>query len=263
MSHISQALFPADTEKRSLFQGHIYKINPHAFDSNPNLMYPGKRLTIEFPRMEIGRVELLFGDVRAKDIYQESRVLKKGDSVYSGDLIETMHGSAKIRFLDDTFFRLRRRTEILIEMYRYSSVTDGNRKFKYKLLRGSIFATTGDIGKRPDDEYQLHTPTAILGIRGTEFGSYVCTADDCLLNDSARKGESYGKGDYFGVKQGGISVENETGTVELAEREFLHVESTTSTPQRIPPPRGFFSGSITRSSTSCWNSVTRTLAPCP
>ena len=87
------------------------------------------------------------------------------------------------------------------------------------LVRGGFRTITGLIGRRDKAAYQLKTPVATIGIRGTDFSVYQCTGN-CNSDD----------GLYLGVWDGGITVQNDGGAAEFDAGEFGYVAN-----QQTPP----------------------------
>lgn len=122
----------------------------------------------------VGTFTQIKGDVDLTPPGEAARPVKPGDEVFVGDIVRSKTASrAEIRFIDDSVLRLAENsrieiTEYMVEPRQSSSVL--------KLFRGkvqSIVTTTGKnfgMGKR--DRYEIHTPTAVCGVRGTNFFTY-------------------------------------------------------------------------------------------
>ena len=64
--------------------------------------------------------------------------------------------------------RDRPNTEFKVEDYHFSGQADGSEKGFFKLVKGSLRAITGLIGKSNKQAWRMNTPVATIGIRGTE-----------------------------------------------------------------------------------------------
>src|SRR5690606_35872190 len=58
-------------------------------------------------------------------------------------------------------------TDFAIREYRYDGRTDGSERGLFGLLKGAMRAVTGAIGRVNRSAYEIQTPTATIGIRGT------------------------------------------------------------------------------------------------
>ena len=86
--------------------------------------------------------------------------------VYSGDRIDTgPSGEAQIRFRDDTKLVVGPNSSLVIDAFVFSD--DGTaRQITINAVRGAFRFFTGSS---PKDAYSIITPTATIGVRGTEF----------------------------------------------------------------------------------------------
>jgi hypothetical protein len=90
--------------------------------------------------------------------------LKRGDTVVVGDRIETAEGSkVKILLADDSVLAIGPRTQLTIDELAFGG--DG-RKGRLHVLFGRFKLAIADWLNGPSD-YQVDTPTAVAGVRGT------------------------------------------------------------------------------------------------
>ena len=109
---------------------------------------------------------------------QEARFLAKGDPVAEGEVISTSgRGYAVIGLRDGTRMTLRPGTSFAVEQL---SQKPGEESLAMNLLRGGLRAVTGLISKAGPNRVRLVTPTATVGIRGTEFDARLC-GPECRL----------------------------------------------------------------------------------
>ena len=108
-------------------------------------------------------------------VYQNGETVTQNDDVYRNATIETSSGAyAVIHFKDGGKMVLRPDTKVTIEYYENDGmITD--------VFKGGLRAVTGAIADRDPDSYKVKTPTATLGVRGTEFYLRLCDAKmlDC------------------------------------------------------------------------------------
>jgi len=114
-----------------------------------------------------GRVDFATGGVSVTSADGRSRPAARGLEVQPGDRIVTADGRAQIRFTDGAYVSLQPNTDFAIRDYQYDGRTDGSEKGVFGLVRGALRTVTGAIGRVNRGAYQIQTPTATIGIRGT------------------------------------------------------------------------------------------------
>ncbi|MFT5611806.1 MAG: hypothetical protein ACI9WC_000153 [Arenicella sp.] len=147
-----------------------------------------------------GTVILAKGVVTATSVGSSSRVLAKGGAIDEGDVVNTAGKSfAVIRMLDNTKLTLKPGTTIAIGKF---STQEGKEEGCINLVKGGLRTVTGLIGKRRPDAFQVDTPIASIGIRGTDFITRICAGDECLVDE-----QELGFGDYSGKPKTSQSTE--------------------------------------------------------
>lgn len=114
-----------------------------------------------------GRVEFAFGGASITGADGRARPLERGATLDSGDIVRTTDGRVQIRMTDGSYISLQPNTEFGIKNYRFEGKTDGMESAFYSLLRGAMRTVTGLVGRTNRSRYQVATPTATVGIRGT------------------------------------------------------------------------------------------------
>jgi len=116
-----------------------------------------------------GIAQFTAGEVNVRQTDGRSIALAKGGNIDSGQAIVTgTNGRAQVKFTDGGLISLQPNTEFRIANYVDQNDPKEDR-FLVDLLRGSMRAITGLIGKRNRDNYKLTTTTATIGIRGSGF----------------------------------------------------------------------------------------------
>ena len=123
-----------------------------------------------------GRTEFTIGGVTVAGRDGVQRPLARGTDLDNGDVVRTNNGRAQIRFTDGSYVSLQPNTEFGIREYRYENKADGSERGFFGLLKGAMRTVTGAIGRINRDRYQIATPTATVGIRGT--GGVIQVQDD-------------------------------------------------------------------------------------
>jgi len=114
-----------------------------------------------------GRVDFVFGEASLRSANGQVRAVSRGTEVLDGDTLYTGNGRAQVRFTDGAFVSLQPNTEFGVREYRYDGRTDGTERGLFALVRGAMRTVTGAIGRYNRASYQVRTPTATVGIRGT------------------------------------------------------------------------------------------------
>ena len=95
-----------------------------------------------------------------------SRSLANGAGIFLGDKVETgVFGQVEIEFSDHTKLAVGANSSMVIDTYVMQTPTTLN-SFGLTATRGAFRFLTGNSAKRA---YNLRTPAATIGIRGTEF----------------------------------------------------------------------------------------------
>lgn len=96
-----------------------------------------------------------------------SALLKVGDGVYANELITTAAASrANLKFQDRTDLQVGPASRVKLDSYVYSG-DSGARSVVFNTTKGLFRFVSAPSGHGP---YQVRTPTATIGVRGTTFG---------------------------------------------------------------------------------------------
>jgi len=90
-------------------------------------------------------------------------------SVRQSDVLVTgADGSVGVTFLDNSLLSIGPGSVLAIDRYSFDSTThDG--QFDASLKRGTLAVVSGRMVKRSPESMRVHTPSSIMGVRGTEF----------------------------------------------------------------------------------------------
>ncbi|WP_231738731.1 FecR family protein [Herbaspirillum rubrisubalbicans] len=113
-------------------------------------------------------VKVLHGDVQTQR-GGKMQPLGIGTRLYAGDRVVTgAASSVGFTLRDDTLISLGPNSQFQLEQFAYNDTTDeGN--IAVRLTKGTLRYVSGLIGKHAPQRQQLATPTATIGIRGTDF----------------------------------------------------------------------------------------------
>ncbi len=182
-----------------------------------------------------GEVLSITGTMTAKSPEGTLRALAAKGSVAAGDTLFTGRDSyARVHFTDGGEITLRPNTQFLIEKYAYDEKAPDKDGAGFSLLKGSLRALSGLISKRGNkDSYEMKTPAATIGIRGTEYALLVCN-NDCD-GFKAADGSTPPNGLSSQVSQGAINHHNNGGDLVLETGGFAHVADRNSVARIVPP----------------------------
>lgn len=162
----------------------------------------------------VAKADFVVGDVTITGADGRSRLLAKGGDINVGELIDTRKGRVQLRYADGAQMALQPDTQFRVELFRFAEKGGGQDGIVMNLVKGGLRTITGVIGRSNRAAYSLKTPTATIGIRGTEF-----TAE---MRDTLRA---------FCV-QGLIFLANQGGGLLLASGQGAFVSTFTAPPQR-------------------------------
>ncbi len=118
----------------------------------------------------VGIVEHLSGPLMDRKADGTVKVLAAKSQVESGDtLVAEKNTYAQIRFIDNSEITLRPGTTFKIDDFAYDADKPDGDSAVFSLVKGGLRSITGLLGKRNKEKFQLKTPAATIGIRGTTF----------------------------------------------------------------------------------------------
>lgn len=127
-----------------------------------------------------GRVDLLKGG------NLPAIPVKVGDTVEPGDVIRTKSLSkAQITFIDDSTLTLSPEARLAIEDFKFEP-SQGKRRAVLEVFQGLALTVVNKILKAEEPDFVVKTQTAIVGVRGTEFGIRIQPNSSTILNFSGR-----------------------------------------------------------------------------
>lgn len=152
----------------------------------------------------IGRVEAHAGE--------SVRVLRFGDAVFEGDRIRTSAGAkAKLLFSDRSVITVGPSTDLLISRSLYRLGNEPQRESLFEVGKGYVRALASRWSFGTASRFEIRTPAAVAGVRGTEF---------IVAVDEAGKTEVH-------VIEGAVEVLNvrdrQNRAVQLAAGQFSQI----------------------------------------
>ena len=154
-------------------------------------------------------------------------VVEKDLDIFSYDTVKTGNGKVGIEFVDDTRVDVTQHSKLLIDDFVYDPNTKTG-KLSLKATLGTVRYASGQIAKNSATNVKITTPTATIGVRGTDFtmtidevgSSTIILLPSCDTNGSCFVGE--------------ISVESDAGQVILNQAFQATVVDTVATRPLTP-----------------------------
>ena len=182
-----------------------------------------------------GRVQYVNGNVVISARAHPPRAAQKGDEVNVGDIVTTAaNATIQIVMVDGSILSLRPDTRMVIESYLTGEDQSVGQKV-LSLFRGGLRAITGHIKQLSGDNYAIRTPSATIGIRGTDH--------EVFHIPPPRPGEqALGKpGSYDRVYQGGTFIQTQGGTLNIEPNQVGYVADNRATPVLLDTIPAFLS----------------------
>ena len=103
----------------------------------------------------------------------EKSVLKKGSDVEFKDNVKTGDGDVGIKFVDDTNVAVSPHSSLIIDEFVYDPNSRTGSKLVMNIALGTVRYASGNIAKLSNQNVDIRTPTARIGVRGTAFSMTV------------------------------------------------------------------------------------------
>jgi hypothetical protein len=159
----------------------------------------------------------------------------KGAEIETMDTYITGSCVSNITFKDDTKVRVTENSRLLIDDFVFDPKKSDAGKLAIKAAMGTVRYTSGQIAKNNPQQVNIHTPTASIAVRGTDFTmtvdeagqSLVVLVPSCKDDKEVKQFEL----DEQRCRVGKIEVTTQAGSVEL-DKAF---EGTYVTSANMPP----------------------------
>lgn len=188
-----------------------------------------------------GSVMQLSGPLMAKKADGKVKILAIQSEVEQGDTLLTEKDTyALIKLIDNSEITLKPNTSFVIEQFSYAAEQPDGDHAIFSLLKGGLRSATGLLGKRNKERFEMKTPVATIGIRGTYFtveyvsaGGYAAPGSS-LPKTGSPAGATLAPGLYTSVTTGQIVVSNPGGTLDIAAGQFGFTPSIKQPPVILP-----------------------------
>jgi len=133
----------------------------------------------------------------------EKSELKKGSDIEFKDNVRTGKGGVGITFIDDTNVAVSSHSSLVIDEFVYDPNSKTGSKLVMNIALGTVRYASGNIAKLSNQNVDIRTPTARIGVLGTAFSMTVDEVGKSLIILLPNKDGTVGK----------ISVETGAGQV--------------------------------------------------
>lgn len=117
---------------------------------------------------DVGLVKVAKGDARIERAGARLPA-KVGMAVQPADVVVTgADGAVGITFTDNSLVSVGPASVFAIDKYRFDTTTHAG-EFEGSLRQGRLAAASGRMVKQHPESMKIRTPSAIMGVRGTEF----------------------------------------------------------------------------------------------
>jgi len=180
---------------------------------------------------EAGKFQFVIGDIKVVSAAGAERTPVKGEAFNSGETIITgASGSAQIRMTDGGLVAVRPDTQMKLDQYVFNGREDGSERKLVSLIKGGFRAITGLIGNRNKQNYKILTPSATIGIRGTDHEAVVIPPN----------ATGFQAGTYDRVYRGATIIETDKGKLIVNPNQVGFTPGKGVVPVLLPKIPEFF-----------------------
>lgn len=161
-----------------------------------------------------GQIQFVAGSAQLTTEAGKTHALRKGDTVNEGDTLATAPSAAlQVKMRDGGIVAMRPDSRVKIDNFKFNDREDGTERSNFSLLKGGFRAITGLIGRTNKQNYRVTTPTATIGIRGTDHEIFVVLPGSALVAVAA-------PGTYNKVNTGETYLANSKGEVSILPNQM-------------------------------------------
>ena len=176
-----------------------------------------------------GTVDAVSGEATVTDTTGTNQRITSGLKIFTGQSIQTAaDGEVQIVTEDSGLLALRPNSSFRIDRYQAKGETSD--EIVFSLFKGALRSITGWIAKRNTSAYQLNTPTATIGVRGTDHETTVI--ETAMENDQP--------GTFDTVNEGVTVLRTERGEIEVHDGEYAFAPRDQSVAPRLLAQRPGF-----------------------
>ena len=184
----------------------------------------------------VGTLDSLEGEVHVVSATAD-RAAKAGMEVNEGDTVKTgANAWALLAMSDGASMTLRQNSQLRLDTYRYDPDGEAAKNSSVlSLVKGAFRSITGYIGRSNRDGYRINTPTATIGIRGTDH--------EPAYYPPPGPGEKldHEPGTYDKVNDGESFIRNPKGEIAVRRGQYAFVHHDRNfAPRLLTRPPAFY-----------------------
>lgn len=186
----------------------------------------------------VASVSNLSGVLTARHADGKTILLSVKSEVEQGDtLITESNTFARLKFIDASEIVLRPGSEVRVDKFSFAQDKPESDGLVISMIKGSMRAVSGLLGKRNHAAVQYVTPTATIGIRGTIWDAYQIEPGKAE-GSTDTKAKQLESGLYVSVVDGSIFMRNAAGSADYAIGQFGFAKDMNSAPVVLPANPG-------------------------
>ena len=156
---------------------------------------------------EIGEISELRGNGEITRVNSSETLTAELDSdIFSFDDVRTGNGRLAIEFLDDSVVKLTEHSKLVIDEYIFDP-DPSKSKMSLNMASGTARFISGAFGKINKENITINTPTATIGIRGTDFSTVDELGRSLVILLPDKNGDS--SGEITVTTSAGVEILNE------------------------------------------------------
>ena len=194
-------------------------------------------------KAEIGHLLFVYGDLTVVSKSGTSRAGTKNLPIEQGDTILSVNGGAQVRMVDGAMVIVRENSEIRFDRYKFESKARESDDALLSIVKGGLRSITGLLGQRSKEKYKVATPTATIGIRGTDKEIRVVLPPAPGGQPIAPPG-TYAKLNVQVGNPSQLLMANAAGGITISPNQVGFSPSTGSPPVILPSIPPFLAGAL-------------------
>lgn len=162
---------------------------------------------------------------------------KLQDGVEPGDVVRTKSASkALITFMDNSTITIAPESKVAIEAYMFEPAQE-KRNAVFQLFQGLAYVVVNKVFKVQNPDFIVKTHTAVMGVRGTEFGIRLYPASSTILNFKGVLEVGNFSPEISGLSRKALKIAHSWGAGHISwiNPVFLHAMEGATVAQNLPP----------------------------
>ncbi|MGB8990934.1 MAG: FecR family protein [Desulfobaccales bacterium] len=162
---------------------------------------------------------------------------KLQDGVEPGDVVRTKSASkALITFMDNSTMTIAPESKVAIEAYMFEPAQE-KRNAVFQLFQGLAYVVVNKVFKVQNPDFIVKTHTAVMGVRGTEFGIRLYPASSTILNFKGVLEVGNFSPEISGLSRKALKIAYSRGTGHISwiNAVLLHAMQGATVAKDLPP----------------------------